>query len=251
MKWIIGLTLISFLFVVGCTEKQIGGDKDSHGCLVGAGYQWCAATEKCQRFWEEPCEQDSCVIDTDCVPLPSECHPRTCINVAFADDYEKPEICTAMFDEQAAYNEEDCICQDNMCVNKNLHSLPEDPEERAQQIATDYIRAQEEYKDKHGRNLRILEIKTMRCPGCFQLSLEYHLDSEKADYDKVSSEVNIENWEIVDVVKAYQAREILTIQECEALGGKPLNIVGGASCAEDEHDMGDVEGFISPNICCV
>jgi len=36
--------------------QTIGGDKDSHGCLIGAGYSWCDAKQKCLRAWEEPCE---------------------------------------------------------------------------------------------------------------------------------------------------------------------------------------------------
>jgi hypothetical protein len=35
--------------------KLIGGDKDSHGCLIGAGYFWCDLKKKCLRIWEEPC----------------------------------------------------------------------------------------------------------------------------------------------------------------------------------------------------
>jgi len=37
-------------------QKLIGGDKDSHGCLIAAGYSWCEAKQKCLRVWEEPCE---------------------------------------------------------------------------------------------------------------------------------------------------------------------------------------------------
>merc|ERR1712216_688406 len=29
-----------------------GGDKDGHGCLKSAGYEWCAAMGKCIRRWE-------------------------------------------------------------------------------------------------------------------------------------------------------------------------------------------------------
>lgn len=39
-------------------------------------------------------------------------------------------------------------------------------------------------------------------------------------------------------------------EECIALGGEPLNTVGGATCGEGEENLGDVVGFISPNICC-
>jgi len=35
----------------GCGEKKlVGGDKDSHGCLIAAGYSWCSQKEKCLSF---------------------------------------------------------------------------------------------------------------------------------------------------------------------------------------------------------
>ncbi|MFA7653699.1 MAG: DUF3298 domain-containing protein [Candidatus Magasanikbacteria bacterium] len=37
------------------SPQLIGGQKDEHGCLVGAGYSWCPSTNKCQRMWEEYC----------------------------------------------------------------------------------------------------------------------------------------------------------------------------------------------------
>jgi hypothetical protein len=36
-------------------SKPIGGDKDSHGCLISGGYTWCATLNKCVRKWETPC----------------------------------------------------------------------------------------------------------------------------------------------------------------------------------------------------
>jgi len=36
-------------------EKMIGGSRDSHGCLLGAGYTWCAAKDQCLRVWEKGC----------------------------------------------------------------------------------------------------------------------------------------------------------------------------------------------------
>lgn len=36
-------------------QPLIGGETDGHGCLVAAGYSWCAAKDKCLRAWEEPC----------------------------------------------------------------------------------------------------------------------------------------------------------------------------------------------------
>ncbi|MDF1497447.1 MAG: hypothetical protein P1P90_05310 [Patescibacteria group bacterium] len=37
----------------------IGGDLDSHGCLVGAGYQYCPSKEQCVRVWETGCDEIS------------------------------------------------------------------------------------------------------------------------------------------------------------------------------------------------
>jgi hypothetical protein len=42
---------------LGPSQKPIGGDKDAHGCLPAAGYQWCPSTQKCQRMWEDYCEE--------------------------------------------------------------------------------------------------------------------------------------------------------------------------------------------------
>jgi hypothetical protein len=38
---------------------MIGGQKDSGGCLIGAGYSWCEAKQKCLRPWEEKCTATS------------------------------------------------------------------------------------------------------------------------------------------------------------------------------------------------
>ena len=49
--------LAAFLLVTDKKDNQlIGGDKDEGGCLVGAGYSWCQAKNKCLRIWEELCE---------------------------------------------------------------------------------------------------------------------------------------------------------------------------------------------------
>jgi len=31
---------------------KAGADKDAHGCIGSAGYQWCAKTNTCERPWE-------------------------------------------------------------------------------------------------------------------------------------------------------------------------------------------------------
>lgn len=50
--------LVFALLLAGCGHEQIiGGDKDEHGCLLAAGYSYCPSTAKCQRMWEEYCEE--------------------------------------------------------------------------------------------------------------------------------------------------------------------------------------------------
>ena len=62
-----------------------------------------------------------CDSDSDCIPKPG-CHPRECINRDYEDKFESPEVCTMLFDCSAAYEESDCLCIDNKCVNKNLEN---------------------------------------------------------------------------------------------------------------------------------
>ncbi|KAA8995110.1 hypothetical protein FJU31_15640 [Stenotrophomonas cyclobalanopsidis] len=30
----------------------VGGDRDAHGCIGSAGYQWCQRSARCERPWE-------------------------------------------------------------------------------------------------------------------------------------------------------------------------------------------------------
>jgi hypothetical protein len=32
--------------------RSVGGDRDAHGCIGSAGYQWCERTRQCERPWE-------------------------------------------------------------------------------------------------------------------------------------------------------------------------------------------------------
>ena len=38
-------------------EQQtiVGNDRDEHGCIGSAGYEWCELKQKCMRTWEEEC----------------------------------------------------------------------------------------------------------------------------------------------------------------------------------------------------
>ena len=32
--------------------RKLGGDRDVHGCIGSAGFQWCAKENQCVRSWE-------------------------------------------------------------------------------------------------------------------------------------------------------------------------------------------------------
>jgi hypothetical protein len=36
-------------------HSSVGRTRDSHNCLLTAGYTWCESTKKCVRIWETPC----------------------------------------------------------------------------------------------------------------------------------------------------------------------------------------------------
>ena len=54
----------------------VGGNLDPNGCLEGAGYDWCEASQSCVRHWETPCSDnyDNC---QDCLTK-----QRSGINIA-------------------------------------------------------------------------------------------------------------------------------------------------------------------------
>jgi hypothetical protein len=103
-----------------------------------------------------------------------------------------------------------------------------DEAERAIEISVRYL----EWRG----NTTVIEVSQVRCPGCFVVKLENNSTQDRKT-------VNIDNWQIKSVS--------LTPDECRELGGEPLNVVEGATCAKGERNVGEVTGFISPNICCV
>ena len=61
MKKILLPATIIMACLFGCDSSQNsnsektgmpGSDKDEHGCIASAGYQWCEQTKQCQRPWE-------------------------------------------------------------------------------------------------------------------------------------------------------------------------------------------------------
>jgi hypothetical protein len=68
------MIIIGCVAILGCSQsKPIGGDKDSHGCLIGAGYTWCEDKQKCIRSWEENCSGSSPAYTACMDPRPEFC----------------------------------------------------------------------------------------------------------------------------------------------------------------------------------
>ncbi|RVU23444.1 hypothetical protein EOJ36_10200 [Sandaracinomonas limnophila] len=44
--------LIIIISILGLSHNQIGGQKDSNGCLTGAGFQWSNLEKSCIRAFE-------------------------------------------------------------------------------------------------------------------------------------------------------------------------------------------------------
>jgi hypothetical protein len=97
---------------------------------------------------------------------------------------------------------------------------------RAAKLAVDHL--------GYEKGMTIIQVLTARCPGCYSVEVE-------KGKDRIT--VTIENWAIKG--------KSLTPEECEAKGGRTLNIVGGDTCDSNETNIGEVTGFISPNVCCL
>ncbi|TRZ78175.1 hypothetical protein D4R87_01200 [bacterium] len=100
--------------------------------------------------------------------------------------------------------------------------------EQAIKIAVEYLGWQ--------GNATVIEVVQARCIGCFVVKLENNSTRDRKT-------INLDNWQV--------KTSSLTPDECKELDGEPLNIVSGATCSEEEENLGEVTGFISPNICCV
>ena len=137
-------------------DRPIGGERDEHGCLGPAGYQWNEEANACIREWE---------------------------------------------------------------LNEN--------QKKAASIAVDHI--------GWVYATTVIGVDVARCPGCFVVHLEKGDGRNRID-------VTLEDWEVKE--------KSLTPEECEAKGGRIVNITGGGDCEEGEVNLGDVTGFMSRNICC-
>ena len=57
------IIVFSLILLASCRSlntsetKLVGSDRDSHGCIGSAGYQWCDHQKQCVRSWELAAEK--------------------------------------------------------------------------------------------------------------------------------------------------------------------------------------------------
>jgi hypothetical protein len=58
MKGLVFAACLALILLFGCCatyQPMPGSDRDSHGCIVSAGYSWCEPLQQCIRPWEINC----------------------------------------------------------------------------------------------------------------------------------------------------------------------------------------------------
>lgn len=124
-RYTISALILVLLFAFGCApveEKPIGGQRDEHGCLTAAGYQWCPSKQKCLRAWEEYCEEykEQFRIDSfeDCVAAGNpvmESYPRQCRTeegVTYVEDeFQRAKPSIPLEDALSIAQESGCLAE--------------------------------------------------------------------------------------------------------------------------------------------
>ncbi len=197
-------------------NQNIGGERDEHGCLGTAGYSWNESIGACLREWElDSSQKKAAKIAVD---YTGRSYGTTILEVLTA----RCPGCFSVKIEKGVDGDIITLYLNNWTISEksvNMHVCTE--EEKNAEICT------LEYAPVCG--FKEGESKTYGngCQAC----------ADESEY-----------WTIGVCEEEDNA---LSPQECETLGGRNVNIVGGETCRENETNAGNVVGFISPNICCV
>jgi len=123
MKLVTSFLLI-FSTVYGDDRHAIGGSRDSHNCLTGAGYQWCESTQSCGRPWITKCEDKNKCSDVMCAMYCSQgfeigndgCQICKCKETKVDDKCQNWYYQTCSQDEECNDNYH-CILQRRNCLS--------------------------------------------------------------------------------------------------------------------------------------
>lgn len=124
-----------------------------------------------------------------------------------------------------------------------------DDEKKAIQIARAYAWNMQAYKQDHGRRLRVLFTNQSSCEGCYAITLQYNVDSEKElIHDKVTTRITMENWMVNGIVSARETLKTFTSEECKASKGR---VVTSGDCLQTEFLAGNVSEVNLTGTCCI
>ena len=118
------------LFQLSISQSPaVGGQLDTHNCLIGGGYTWCESSQGCIRQWLDPCH-DNYLDCGDClkkqinginIACPSECD-----NTIIC-----PEVMCAMYCENGFQRDKNncdiCICSEPSIVTDPIPDPIPDP----------------------------------------------------------------------------------------------------------------------------
>ncbi|MGC9310285.1 MAG: hypothetical protein ACP5E4_01020 [Candidatus Aenigmatarchaeota archaeon] len=128
----------------------------------------------------------------------------------------------------------------------------ERPEERAANIAMIYARGLDPYIVYNGRDIRVTGTRSLPCPGCWDVGLQFYLDPQdkEAPAKKATLKLTIENWAVTDAVYSQEEAIIITKDECGCFRGRVVDLRNAEGCSENETYMAKVEDPTFPLICC-
>ncbi len=78
---------------------------------------------------------------------------------------------------------------------------------QAIELARAYVMNTTPYKEENGRNLEVIKILQVRCPGCWYVELQYDLGYTN---DRVAVNITIVSWNVVSVVSGRGGVAVLT-----------------------------------------
>ncbi|MBN1454739.1 MAG: hypothetical protein JW945_00585 [Methanomicrobia archaeon] len=107
----------------------------------------------------------------------------------------------------------------DMLTQAQIADIPGREELEAREIARSYVLNMDAYQTYEGRDLTVTNVLQARCPGCWQVELEFFLTSEKdpSRIDRATVTVTLDNWVVVDVIYAQGGLEPLTYDEARAI----------------------------------
>lgn len=82
-------------------------------------------------------------------------------------------------------------------------------QEESQQIALNYVKNMEEYVDYEGRNLKLMDNKTLECPYCWSFTYQFDMQSIKntSVVDEAKVRVIVQEGKVVEVFSALGKKE--------------------------------------------